>query len=44
MAFNGGKEKRKEKSGLSALVGQAEFTVYSTGQIDTQGAKKRKNM
>lgn len=29
---------------LSVLVGQREFTVYLTDQIDTQGVKKKKNM
>lgn len=32
------------ESVLSVLVGQREFMVYLTDQIDTQGAKKKKNM
>lgn len=32
------------ESALSVLVGQREFTVYLTDQIDTRGAKKKKNM
>lgn len=50
MAFYGSqakkKKKEKRKSGpvLSVLVGRGEFTVYLTDQIDTQGAKKSKNM
>lgn len=42
MAFYG--SKAKKKSGLSLLVGQGEFTVYLTYQIDMQGAKKRKDV
>lgn len=44
MAFYGSKAKKKRKSGLSLLVGQGEFTVYLTDQIDMQGAKKRKDV
>lgn len=40
MAFYGGKAKKEKNSGLWVLVGQAEFTVYLTDQIDMHSGSK----
>lgn len=48
MVFYAKKKERKRlwgtESVVSVPVGQREFTVYLTDQIDTRGAKKKKNM